>query len=135
MILTPYIHFQGNAEEALNFYKEALGGEIISINRYGDSPMPSDEDYKNKIIHSRLQFGSNLIMISDTFKGNIVSTKGNIQLSISMDDEAKTQEIFDKISAGGRVTMPLAKQFWGATFGMLEDKFGVSWMFNCERQG
>src|SRR3569623_57634 len=133
MTLTPYIHFAGNAEEALNIYKDALGGEIIALNRYGQSPMPSDEDYKDKIIHSRLQFGNNLIMISDTFKGNLVSTNGNIQLSIEMDDEAKTHDVFNKMSEGGKVTMPLAKQFWGATFGMLQDKFGVSWMFNCER--
>ena len=134
MKLTPYLHFAGNAEEALNFYKQALGGEIISINRYGDSPMPTDDDYKDKIIHSRLQFDGNLIMISDTFKGNTVSTNGNIQLSIEMDNEESAHAVFEKMSGGGNVTMPLQTQFWGATFGMLQDKFGVSWMFNCERK-
>ena len=134
MKLTPYLHFAGNAEEVLNFYKDALGGEIVSLNRYGQSPMPCDEDYKDKIIHSRLQFDDNLIMISDTFKGNTVSTKGNIQLSIEMNNEESTQAVFAKMSEGGRVVMPLQKQFWGATFGMLEDKFGVGWMFNCEEK-
>lgn len=131
MKLNPYLHFAGNAEEALNFYKEALGGEILMINRYGDSPMPSDEDWKNKIMHGRLSFDDNLVMISDSFKGQPVSANGgNIQLSIEVESEERIQEVFSKMSEGGKVTMPLAKQFWGATFGMLEDKFGVSWMFN-----
>jgi PhnB protein len=132
MKLNPYLNFAGNAEEALNFYKEALGGEVIMLSRYGDSPMPSDDDWKQKIMHSRLQFGDdNIIMISDTMKEHSVSTNGNIQLSIGLNDEEKTKIIFDKLSAGGKVTMPLAKQFWGDLFGMLQDKFGVSWMLNC----
>ena len=130
MKLTPYIHFAGNAEEALNFYKEVLDGEIVMISRYGDSPVPADEDYKQKIIHARLVFAGNMIMISDTFKGNAVQTNGNIQLSIDMPDKVQMETMFSKLAAGGRITMPLQDQFWGDTFGMLEDKFGVSWMFN-----
>ena len=135
MKLVPYLNFAGNAEEALNFYKEALGGEILMITRYGDSPMLSDEDWKQKLMHARLQFGGdNMIMISDTMKGNLVSTHGNIQLSLGLKEEEKTKTIFDKLAEGGKVTMPLAKQFWGDTFGMLQDKFGVSWMLNCEEK-
>lgn len=131
MKLNPYLHFAGNAEDALNFYKEALGGEILMINRYGDSPMPCDEDWKNKIMHGRLSFDGNLVMISDSFKGQPVSSVGgNIQLSIEVESEERIQQVFAKMSEGGKVTMPMAKQFWGAIFGMLEDKFGVSWMFN-----
>ncbi|MCW3115630.1 MAG: hypothetical protein JWR18_4026 [Segetibacter sp.] len=132
MKLTPYIHFQGNAEEAMNFYSEALGGGIIAISRYGDSPMPSDEDYKDKVIHGRVQFGDNVIMISDTFKENAVNTDGNIQLSIELAQEGEIDEVFKKMSEGGTVTMELQNTFWGARFGMLKDKFGVSWMFNYE---
>lgn len=132
MKLTPYIHFQGNAEEAMNFYSEALGGGIIAISRYGDSPMPSDEDYKDKVIHGRVQFGDNVIMISDTFKENAVNTDGNIQLSIELAQEGEIDDVFKKMSAGGTVTMELQNTFWGARFGMLKDKFGVSWMFNYE---
>lgn len=134
MKLTPYILFAGNAEEALNFYATTLGGEIQQLSRYGDSPMPGDEDWKQKIIHARLVFDDNLIMISDSFKGNPVSTHGNIQLSVEISDEDVLNKVFNKMSEGGKVTMPVAKQFWGALFGMLEDKFGVSWMFNCELQ-
>ncbi len=133
MQLIPYLHFKGNAEEVLNFYKDALGGEILMISRYGDSPMPVDEAMKNKIIHSRLQFGNNnLVMISDSFNGDMANPGGNIQLSLGMTDEAKATEVFDKLSEGGKVTMPLQKQYWGDVFGMLQDKFGISWMVNCE---
>ena len=134
MQLIPYIHFEGNAEEALNFYKDALGGEIIMLSRYKDSPMPVDEDYKEKVIHARLKFGDNLIMMSDTFKGKTVSTDGNIQLSVEVEDENKMDEVFNKLAEGGKVTMPLARQFWGAKFGMLVDKYGVAWMFNHEEK-
>lgn len=133
MQLVPYIHFAGNAEEVLNFYKEALGGEILMINRYGDSPMPVDEAMKNKIIHSRLQFGNgNLLMISDSFNGNMANPGGNIQLSLGMTDEARANEVFNNLAQGGKITMPLEKQFWGSLFGMLQDKYGTNWMVNCE---
>ncbi|MFT3933088.1 MAG: VOC family protein [Chitinophagaceae bacterium] len=130
MKLTPYLHFAGNAEEVLNFYKEALGGEIVMLSRYGDSPMPTDEDYKQKIIHARLVFDDNMIMISDGMKGQPVNTNGNVQLSVEVEDIAKLETVFNKMAAGGFVKMPLADQFWGSKFGMLTDKFGISWMFN-----
>lgn len=104
------------------------------LSRYGDSPMPVDEDYKQKLIHSRLVFGDNMIMISDSFKGQAVHTNGNIQMSIEIGDEIALETVFNRMSAGGTITMPLAKQFWGAHFGMLQDQFGVSWMFNCEEK-
>ena len=134
MKLIPYIHFAGNAREVLNFYKDALGGDIVQLGTYGESPMPSDEDYKDKVMHARFVFDGNMIMISDSFKGQPVSTNGNIQLSVDVDNEEKLDEVFNKMAEGGKITMPLADQFWGARFGMLTDKFGVSWMFNCEKK-
>ena len=132
MKLVPYIHFQGNAEEAMNFYATALGGNIAYLQRYGDSPMPSDEDYKQKIMHGRLTFGDNLIMISDVFKGQEFSTDGNIQLSVDVLENEELESVFNKMAEGGTVAMPLQDTFWGARFGMLKDKFGVNWMFNQE---
>jgi PhnB protein len=132
MKLNPYLNFAGSAEEAaVNFYKVALGGEVVMLNHYSDSPTPSDEDWKQKIMHARILFsGDHILMISDTMKGKEISTKGNIQLSIGLDNEAKTHEIFNKLAEGGTVTMPLSKQFWGDLFGMLQDKFGVSRRLN-----
>ncbi|MDO9376154.1 MAG: glyoxalase/bleomycin resistance/extradiol dioxygenase family protein [Ferruginibacter sp.] len=134
MKLNPYLHFKGNAEEALNFYATCLNGDITQIGRYGDSPMASDEDWKQKIMHARLVFDGNLIMVSDVFKGQEVSTEGNIQMSVEVDNLTQLETVFYKMADGGVVTMALQDTFWGARFGMLKDKFGVSWMFNCEQQ-
>lgn len=132
MKLTPYIHFGGNAREALDFYKKALNGEIQQLGTYGESPMPGDDDYKDKVIHARFVFDGNMIMVSDVFKGQQVSTNGNVQLSIDVEDVNKLNDVFSKMAEGGKITMELQDTFWGARFGMLIDKFGVSWMFNCE---
>src|SRR6266487_4068550 len=103
MKLTPYLNFEGNAQEALDFYTNALGGQVVYMQRYGDSPMPGDEDYKNKVMHARLQFGDNMIMVSDAMKGYEVSTKGNIQLSMEMDSVSQLEEVFNKIAEGGKI--------------------------------
>ena len=130
MKLSPYLIFSGNAEEVLKFYKNALGGEITMLSRYSDSPMPADEDWKSKIMHGRLEFDGNIIMISDGRKEDPALSKGNVQLSVEVESETKLNEVFAKMSEGAKVSLPVGKQFWGAYFGMLEDRFGVSWMFN-----
>jgi PhnB protein len=132
MKLNPYLIFAGNAEEVLNFYQKTLGGEIVMISRYADSPMPADEDWKQKIMHSRWVFDGNLVMISDAFKEQPVSTAGNVQMSVEVESVEKIDAVFAAMSEGGIVTMPLQDTFWGARFGMLKDKFGIAWMFNCE---
>lgn len=134
MKLTPYIHFSGNAREVLNFYKDVLGGDIQQLSTYGESPMPCDEDYKDKIMHARLVFDGNMIMISDAFKGQEVAVNGNIQLSVDIGDPDKLDGIFNKMAEGGRISMPLEDTFWGARFGMLRDKFGIDWMFNHQNR-
>lgn len=134
MKLFPYLNFNGNCEEALNFYKEAFDGEITQLGRYGESPMKSPEEIKDKIIHGRLQFGDVLIMASDAMNKNGVNNGDNISLSIECDTNDQLEKVFTKMSEGGKITMPLQEQFWGAKFGMLTDKFGFHWMFNCEKK-
>ena len=96
--------------------------------------MKSPEEFKDKIIHARLQFGDALIMASDVMNERPVNPGDNISLSVDCDNDATMEEIFSKMSEGGKVTMPLQDQFWGAKFGMLTDKFGIHWMFNCEKE-
>lgn len=132
MKLNPYLTFSGNAEEALNFYQSVLGGEISQLGRYGESPMPCEEADKQKIMHARFIFDNNLIMVSDGMKEHEISTNGNIQLAVDVPDPDEIETVFNKMSEGGTVTMPLTEQFWGAKFGMLKDKFGIRWMFNCD---
>ena len=132
MKLYPYLHFPGTAEEALNFYKSVLGGEVIMLSRYSDAPMPCDDDWKQKVLHARWVFNGNLVMISDAFKNMPVSADSNIQMSIEFDSVEQVNELFPKMAEGGTVVMELNDTFWGARFGMLKDKFGISWMFNYE---
>jgi PhnB protein len=130
MKLYPYLYFAGNAEEVLNFYRDTLGGEITMLSRYGDSPMQAD--WKQKIMHSRLAFDGNMLMISDAFKGQPANTEGNVQLSVEVESMERINEVFPKMAEGGTITMELQDMFWGARFGMMKDKFGITWMFNHE---
>jgi PhnB protein len=132
MKLITYLTFAGNCEEAMNFYKEALGSEVILFSRMGDSPMEIPENLKDKIMHARMQIGENDLYMSDTFDPSTLSQGNNVSLSIQVDDTTQLEKLFNSLSAGGTVTMPLADAFWGARFGMFVDKFGIHWMFNCE---
>lgn len=132
MKLITYLTFAGNCEEAMNFYKEALGAEILLFSRMGDSPMEIAENLKGKIMHARMQIGENELYMSDTFDPSSISQGNNVSLSIQTDDTIQLEKLFNSLSAGGKVTMPLADAFWGARFGMFVDKFGINWMFNCE---
>jgi PhnB protein len=133
MDLNPYIAFNGDCEAALNFYKDCLGGEVTNVSRYEGSPMDVPDEYKQRVLHAEYRFGAgSLIMGCDTIPPNTIPSGQNISLSVCMKDLAQTESVFGKISDGGTVTMPLAKQFWGTTFGMVTDKFGINWLFNCE---
>jgi PhnB protein len=128
-----YLTFQGNCKEALNFYKSCLGGEIVSMQTFGESPMKSDEKDKDLVIHSEFKAEEIKFMASDTMPGHDVNSGNQVTLSINLTDEKEQKEIFDKLSAGGKINMPLEDTFWGAKFGMLTDKYGINWMLNCEK--
>jgi PhnB protein len=131
MKMIPYLMFQGNAEEAINFYVKNLGASVAFMQRYGDSPMPgADADAAQKIMHASMQIGESILMISDSMKGQTVSQGNNVHLSIDAPDVTKLETLFNNMAAGGKVDMPLQDTFWGARFGMLTDQFGVHWMFN-----
>ncbi|HTB07686.1 MAG TPA: glyoxalase/bleomycin resistance/extradiol dioxygenase family protein [Bacteroidia bacterium] len=134
MKLVPYIHFNGNCREALEFYRDCLNGTIESMQTFGDAPaMKVDDSLKNHVLHSVFKFGDNILMASDT-AGRTVVVGDNIRLSIDI-PEAKTMDaIFNKMAVGGKITMPLQDTFWDARFGMLVDKFGIGWMFNCDEK-
>ena len=134
MKLYPYLNLNGHCEEALNFYKSAFDGDITQLGRYGDSPMESPDEVKDKIIHGRVQFGDVIIMASDAMNEKDFTRSGDISLSIECETADQLEKVFAKMAEGGKVTMPLQDQFWGARFGMLTDKFGIHWMFNCEKK-
>jgi PhnB protein len=132
VVLNPYLHFNGNAEEALHFYEGVFGAKG-TISRYGDDPAAmahTDEKYKDAVMHADLQVGDVRIMLSDSGPMGEGTVGDNFSLSLSGDDEAKLTEYFDKLGDGGKVDVPLSKQSWGDTFGMLHDKYGISWFVN-----
>lgn len=130
--LEPYIFFKGNCREAMEFYKGVFGGEL-TMSTLGESPkemleqMKIDESRYGEIMHASLKGPVNL-MASDSQMASDHSAK--VELSLGGTDEAQMKAIWDKLADGGKVKMPLSKQFWGDTFGMLTDKFGVDWNMN-----
>jgi len=131
MKLNPYLLFTGNAKEAIAFYASVFNASC-KIMTYGEGPEKTDDDWKDKVLHCSMEFDKNLLMISDGFKGYEAKLDGNIQLSLEVNSIEKINEIFEKMSEGGKVSMPLQDTFWGARFEMLQDKFGTQWMFSYE---
>ena len=127
--LNPYISFDGNAREAIEAYKDVFGGEL-TVSTFGDmgGAAPGTED---KVMHSQLETTAGFtLMASDTPPGMPHQPGNNIAVSLSGDDEAELRGYWDKLSGDGQVVMALEKQVWGDVFGMVVDRFGVSWMVN-----
>ena len=127
----PYLAFNGNCEEAVNFYRDCLDGEIVYLGRYADSPMGNDEN-GNMVLHTTLKIGDMVLMACDVPDENKIEAGTNISLAFGSDDPEKMRSMFERMAEGGTVTMPLGETFWAKSFGMLTDKFGVNWLFNCE---
>lgn len=137
-----YLHFDGNAEEALNFYKSIFGGEFGELTRWKDmagaegcEEMKLEENELDKIMHGSLLIGNGtVLMASDAPKsmGKKRIAEGNFSISVGAESKEETEKLFNGISTGGTVTMPLADTFWGAYFGMCTDKFDIKWMFNYD---
>jgi PhnB protein len=135
--LNPYLNFPGNAEEAFNFYKSVFGGEFTALQRFKDTPESGrvPEKDKEKIMHIALPIGKgNILMATDAVEsmGHKLTEGTNFHLSLNTDSEEETEKLFNALSAGGKVTVPLDKMFWGAYFGMFTDKFGIQWMVNYD---
>lgn len=130
--LNPYLMFAGSARDAMTFYQQVFGGEL-AMQSYGEAAgMPVPDEHKDKIMHARLNAEAITLMASDGQPGEAVTMGDNIHLAIGGADAARLGAAFAALAVGGVVTMPLAKQFWGDTFGMLTDRFGVHWMVNVD---
>ncbi|HLF52707.1 VOC family protein [Flavobacterium sp.] len=136
--VNPYLTFNGNCEDAFNFYKSVFGGEFPYIGRFKEMPPMeggkeiSAEDGE-KIMHVSLPISSETILMgsdsSESF-GQVTTVGNNFSISIDAASKEEADKLFNGLSAGGKVTMPLSKTFWGAYFGMFTDKFGINWMVN-----
>lgn len=140
MPVTPYLFFDGRCEEALDFYKRALGAEIGMMMRFKDSPEPPQPDscgsvdpatLADKIMHASLRIRGTALMASDGMAQGKPKFEG-VSLSLDAADEAEAKRLFDALCEGGDVQMPLGKTFFAKSFGMTRDRFGVNWMIICE---
>ena len=135
-IVQPYLSFEGRCEEALDFYRKAIGAEATVLMRCKDSPdpgmcAPGEED---KVMHASVQIGETTILASDGRCGGQPNFQG-ISLSLTAPDEADAERLFAALSESGQVQLPLIKTFFSPRFGMVADRFGLSWMIQATSQG
>jgi len=127
-----YLNFDGNTREAMEFYHRCLGGEL-RMSPFSEVKMDVPPEAKDRIVHSKLTVGSSTLMGSDTLPGMPFESGNNFHICLSCESAEETERLFTALGDRGRVTMPLQDMFWGARFGMVVDRFGVSWMFNYEK--
>ena len=130
--INPYINFNGNAEEAMNFYKSVFGGEFAALTRFAamsspEYPIPAHE--ANKIMHIALPIGKNMLMGNDVPEsmGVVNEMENRSKIAVSAESRAEADHIFHGLSAGGTVEFPIADSPWGSYFGMFRDKYGIEW--------
>jgi PhnB protein len=130
--INPYINFNGNAEEAFNFYKSVFGGEFTELKRFKEMAVPGyhvSESDANKIMVIALPIGKNVLTANDVPEnmGRTNERENRSKISVSTDSKEEADEIFNGLSAGGEVEMPIADSPWGSYFGMFRDKYGIEW--------
>lgn len=132
MQVEPYLVFNGRSEEALQFYCQALGARIEFLMRFKEAPSQEGCEGVNPegVMHSNLRIGDSQIMASDGMSTDKAAFQG-ISLALAVESPEQAERFFGALAEGGQVSMPLQKTFWAKSFGMLVDRFGVSWMINC----
>ena len=130
--IQPYLFFNGNCEEAIEFYRKALGAEVEMMMRFKESPEPQPPGtvppgFENKIMHASFRIGQATVLASDGCSSDKASFEG-FSLSVTAVNEAEAKRTFDALLVGGEVNMPLAKTFFSPCFGMVRDRFGINWM-------
>ena len=136
--INPYLNFNGNTEEAFDFYKSVFGGEFLALMRFKenqDCKVMSQSD-KERIMHIALPIGGgNVLMATDVLEsmGQKLTVGNNFYIAISPESEEEANRLFNGLSAGGKIEMPLQDMFWGAYYGSFTDKFGVQWMVNYDK--
>jgi PhnB protein len=135
--INPHINFNGNAEEAFNFYKSVFGGEFTKVIRFKDLSSPEftvPENEANKIMHIALPIGKNYLMANDVpeFMGRTNENENRSKIAISVDSKEEADKLFNGLSVGGQIEMPIAESPWGTYFGMFRDKYGIEWMIDFD---
>jgi len=136
-LINPYINFNGNAEEAFNFYKSVFGGEFARIIRFNEMSSPDfqvTEHEAQKIMHIALPIGNNVLMANDVpeHMGRVNENENRSKISISAESREEADKLFSGISSGGNIEVPIGDSPWGSYFGMFRDKFGIEWMVDFD---
>ncbi len=131
--LVPYLNFNGNTAEAMKFYQSILGGEL-NMQTFDEVKMAKTPQEKNLIVHAVLKNDALTFMASDSMPTRQAKFGDNVHMSISGQDGNRLTQVFNRLAQGGKVDFPLAKQFWGDTYGQVTDKFGIHWMVNITSQ-
>jgi PhnB protein len=137
MQVNPYLFFDGRCEEAVEFYRTALGAEVTMLMRFKDSPEPPDPAMcppgsENNVLHASFNIGDTMVMASDS-PGEAPRLQG-FSLALSVADEAEAKRLFSALEDGGQMQMPLSKTFFSPAFGMVTDRFGVPWMISVQSE-
>lgn len=129
MRVEPYIDFEGRCEEALEFYKKAVGAEVTMMMKFGEAPDKSmiTPGSESKVMHASVKIGDSIVMASDGWNKGKTNFDG-ISLALTAKDDAEAKRFFDALGNGGEVKMPLTKTFFASSFGIVDDRFGVNWM-------
>ena len=136
-LINPHINFNGNAEEAFDFYKSVFGGEFAMVMRFKEMASPQNpiaEKEENKIMHIALPIGKNILMGNDVpeILGRVNENENRSKIAISAESKDEANKLFNGLSAGGNIEMPIGDSPWGSYFGMFRDKFGIEWMVDFD---
>ncbi len=131
---TPYLTFNGNAKEVLNYYQKVFDGEILAIQTFGEADYPTPPEAENRIIHAQFKKDALFFMLSDTFPGQPVETGNHISLVLEFESEASIQKVYDNLHQESKVLMKLQDTFWGAKYAKVKDKFGIVWDLNFTKE-
>jgi PhnB protein len=131
--ITPYIMFQGNARQALEFYKEVFDGELSDLRTYAETGHDKSPEAADMLIHGRFKKGDLFFMVSDAFPGNPITVGSNISLTLDFESEEEIQKIYGALRENGQVYMELQDTFWGAKYAKVIDQFGIIWDLNYQK--
>jgi PhnB protein len=135
----PYLRMNGNGQEAVNFYENALNAEVLGIQTFGEMPenpeFPLPEEAKNRIMHAMLRVGDTSLMLSDNFPGEPYQLGTQVDVALILNNVNQSKAAFDKLQEGGDIIMPLQETSWSSSYGQVKDKFGVTWQISTEDKG
>ncbi|MCL1632980.1 VOC family protein [Sporolactobacillus sp. CPB3-1] len=132
----PYLVTNGNGQEAVKFYQEALDAEIVGVQTFGEMPpepgFTLPEEAKNLVMHAMLKIGDSVLMLSDNFPGQPYQLGDQVTIAILLDTGDQSKKVFDQLKDGGTIIMPLQETSWSPLYGQIKDKFGITWQISTD---